>query len=324
MDWKAVADAMTNRTTKQCRERWMNVLDPSISRCGWSNAEIHTLFRAQADVGNKWAAIAARLPGRPETAVKNTFYAAVRREERRSSCAASGVAVPPPFHPAVPGVPEVAAILAEKGLVVVRSGSGRGGRVVAPVVKRESSLPLAMPATQTRVTPVSTPCKKRCNSMSDGSGSDSDSGNDSDAYAVSEASRDSKRRMRCDSVGSDGSAGSGHVADDACSYGDAFDVEDPLDFNFMRVESEFALLGGGCDEASRALTGVAASSVAAVPVVAPSSRGHVSVLGMADFELPTLQAFLELDVSDSTLVDDFAWFMASTVSSPVPTPATVC
>ena len=56
-----------------------------------------SLAKAQAEVGNKWAAIAARRPGRPETAVKNTFYAAVRREERRAACAAAGQPIPPPF-----------------------------------------------------------------------------------------------------------------------------------------------------------------------------------------------------------------------------------
>ena len=126
VDWRAVA-AATGRTTKQCRERWMNVLDPSISRAEWSAEEIHTLFNTHAQLGNKWAAIAARLPGRPETAVKNTFYGAIRREERRAWAASSGQPIPPPFHAEVPHVPRVAAILAEMGLVLQPVSGGRKG-----------------------------------------------------------------------------------------------------------------------------------------------------------------------------------------------------
>lgn len=42
------------------------------------------LFEAQAELGNKWAEIAQRLPGRPEAAVKNKFYAHVRQQEREA------------------------------------------------------------------------------------------------------------------------------------------------------------------------------------------------------------------------------------------------
>jgi hypothetical protein len=148
VDWKAVSELMSNRSTKQCRERWVNVLDPAISRGDWTDDEVRTLFKAQAEVGNKWAAIAARLPGRPETAVKNTFYAAVRREERRAACAAAGQPVPPPFHPSVPSVPEVAAILAEKGIPLYQAGGagagGSGSSALAPLSgtpkKRASSM----------------------------------------------------------------------------------------------------------------------------------------------------------------------------------------
>ncbi len=50
VDWKEVA-AATNRTTKQCRERWINVVDPTVLKSKWSPEEIETLFRAQAQHG---------------------------------------------------------------------------------------------------------------------------------------------------------------------------------------------------------------------------------------------------------------------------------
>lgn len=63
VDWKAVA-AQTGRTTKQCRERFINVLDPAIIHTKWTERELETLFRAHAELGNRWSAIAQRIPGR--------------------------------------------------------------------------------------------------------------------------------------------------------------------------------------------------------------------------------------------------------------------
>jgi hypothetical protein len=63
VDWKVVSK-VSGRTTKQCRERWINVLDPTIRRDQWTSEEIRSLFEAQEELGNKWAAIAMRLPGR--------------------------------------------------------------------------------------------------------------------------------------------------------------------------------------------------------------------------------------------------------------------
>ena len=70
------------RTTKQCRERWINILDPAIKKTPWTAEELDILFTAQAELGNKWAEIAQRLPGRPEASVKNKFYAHSRRVSR--------------------------------------------------------------------------------------------------------------------------------------------------------------------------------------------------------------------------------------------------
>ena len=54
------------RTGKQCRARWLNTLDPSISLDPWTEEEDSTLFEAQQKYGNKWADIARLLPGRTE------------------------------------------------------------------------------------------------------------------------------------------------------------------------------------------------------------------------------------------------------------------
>ncbi|KAL4139961.1 hypothetical protein PRNP1_009790 [Phytophthora ramorum] len=69
-NWGQVATRIPGRTSKQCRERWYNHLDPSIVRGEYSAEEDRMILDAQARLGNRWSAIAAMLPGRTEDAVK--------------------------------------------------------------------------------------------------------------------------------------------------------------------------------------------------------------------------------------------------------------
>lgn len=69
-NWGQVATRIPGRTSKQCRERWYNHLDPSIVRGEYTAEEDRMILDAQARLGNRWSAIAAMLPGRTEDAVK--------------------------------------------------------------------------------------------------------------------------------------------------------------------------------------------------------------------------------------------------------------
>jgi|AntAceMinimDraft_5_1070358.scaffolds.fasta_scaffold81717_1 hypothetical protein len=79
--WSAIADKIPGRIGKQCRERWANHLDPALKGGDWSDAEDGELVAAQAELGNAWTKISARLCGRSENAVKNRWNSApVRRK----------------------------------------------------------------------------------------------------------------------------------------------------------------------------------------------------------------------------------------------------
>ncbi|RLN32080.1 hypothetical protein BBJ28_00020212, partial [Nothophytophthora sp. Chile5] len=69
-NWGDVAAKIPGRTSKQCRERWHNHLDPAIVRGAYSPEEDRLILEAQARLGNRWSVIAAMLPGRTEDAVK--------------------------------------------------------------------------------------------------------------------------------------------------------------------------------------------------------------------------------------------------------------
>lgn len=76
--WGKVAEQMPGRTAKQCRERWTNYLDPTLIKTPFTPTEDEILLHLQAQMGNKWAAIARQINGRTENAVKLRYHALVK------------------------------------------------------------------------------------------------------------------------------------------------------------------------------------------------------------------------------------------------------
>ncbi|XP_030542692.1 transcription factor MYB53 [Rhodamnia argentea] len=69
-----------NRCGKSCRLRWINYLRPDIKRGSLSPEEEQTILYLHSELGNKWSAIATRLPGRTDNEIKNYWNTHLKKK----------------------------------------------------------------------------------------------------------------------------------------------------------------------------------------------------------------------------------------------------
>lgn len=72
-NWSLISNEIQGRTGKQCRERWLNQLNPTLNKEHWMPHEDSILTHYQAFYGNSWSKIAHFLPGRSPNSVKNRW-----------------------------------------------------------------------------------------------------------------------------------------------------------------------------------------------------------------------------------------------------------
>ncbi|XP_004500080.1 uncharacterized protein [Cicer arietinum] len=83
-NWNAVQrNTGLNRCGKSCRLRWANHLRPNLKKGAFSSEEEKLIVELHAQFGNKWARMAALLPGRTDNEIKNYWNTRIKRRQRQ-------------------------------------------------------------------------------------------------------------------------------------------------------------------------------------------------------------------------------------------------
>jgi Myb-like DNA-binding protein FlbD len=82
LNWVRVAQLISSRSPKQCRERYHQFLKPSLNHEPISPEGGLQIESLVAEMGKRWAEIAQRLDGRSDIAVKNWWNGSVNRRRR--------------------------------------------------------------------------------------------------------------------------------------------------------------------------------------------------------------------------------------------------
>ena len=82
MKWSVVAQSLPDRTGKQCRERYVNHLNPRLKTSDWNPVEDSTIFHLYNSIGSHWSSMSKVIPGRTDNGIKNRFHNLRRQLER--------------------------------------------------------------------------------------------------------------------------------------------------------------------------------------------------------------------------------------------------
>lgn len=82
-NWNAVQKhSGLSRCGKSCRLRWANHLRPNLKKGAFTADEERLIIELHAKMGNKWARMAAHLPGRTDNEIKNYWNTRIKRRQR--------------------------------------------------------------------------------------------------------------------------------------------------------------------------------------------------------------------------------------------------
>jgi hypothetical protein len=91
--WSLIAQKIAGRSSKSCRLRWCNQLNPEVRKDSFTEEEDRLILEAHVKYGNKWATIARALPGRTDNALKNPWNSPMKRRFADEIRASSGGSV---------------------------------------------------------------------------------------------------------------------------------------------------------------------------------------------------------------------------------------
>ena len=84
-NWHLIAALMPNRNVRQCRERWVKYLNPSLRTEEWTSDEDRLLIQKRQEMGPKWKDISKFFNGRTDINIKNRYKVLKRKSIRLES-----------------------------------------------------------------------------------------------------------------------------------------------------------------------------------------------------------------------------------------------
>ena len=76
---------INGRSSKQCRERWYNVLNPNLKKKNWLLEEDYIIFLLYTKIGSKWSRISKIIGNRSDNCIKNRFYSYLRKNKENNT-----------------------------------------------------------------------------------------------------------------------------------------------------------------------------------------------------------------------------------------------
>jgi hypothetical protein len=89
LDWTQIASHFPERNGRQCRDRWVNYVNPTIINGPWTADEERLLDERFREFGTKWKQIAESFPNRSANQIKNHWLTKQRRMVRGQAPLAS-------------------------------------------------------------------------------------------------------------------------------------------------------------------------------------------------------------------------------------------